>query len=242
MNKNNDFFSKIRLLLTDTNQLKSYLPQINSAGYPFIALFFFVSLLLSLFSDFLGWIGFILSLWCVYFFRDPSRVTPDLKNIVVAPADGKIIKIDVSKNPEILSEKKTSEMQKISIFMNVFNVHVNRIPVSGKIVWLKYIPGTFLNASLDKSSEDNERMIAKIQVSSNVFVYVVQIAGLIARRIKCDLTENQSVNCGERYGIIRFGSRLDIYMPKDFSVKVKTGQLAICGETVLAEFKLPRSK
>ena len=223
MNKNNDFFSKVRLLLTDTNQLKSYLPQINSAGYPFIALFFFVSLLLSLFSDFLGWIGFVLSLWCVYFFRDPNRVTPDLKNIVVAPADGKIIKIDVSKNPEVLSEKKTLEMQKISIFMNVFNVHVNRIPVSGKIVWLKYIPGTFLNASLDKSSEDNERMIAKIQVSSNVFVYVVQIAGLIARRIKCDLTENQSVNCGERYGIIRFGSRLDIYMPKDFSVKVKTG-------------------
>ena len=133
-------------------------------------------------------------------------------------------------------------MQKISIFMNVFNVHVNRIPVSGKVVWLKYIPGTFLNASLDKSSEDNERMIAKIEVSNNVFVYVVQIAGLIARRIKCDLSENQSVSCGERYGIIRFGSRLDIYMPKDFSVKVKTGQLAICGETVLAEFKLPGSK
>ena len=116
------FFSKIRLLLSETDQLKSYLPQINSAGYPFIALFFFVSLLLSLFSDFLGWIGFILSLWCVYFFRDPSRVTPDLKNIVVAPADGKIIKIDLSKNPEVLSEKKTSEMKKISIFMNVFNV------------------------------------------------------------------------------------------------------------------------
>ncbi len=242
MNKNNDFFSKIRLLLSDTEKLKSYLPQINSAGYPFIVLFFFVSLLLSLFSDFLGWIGFVLSLWCVYFFRDPNRVTPDLKNIVVAPADGKIIKIDVSKNPEVLSEKKTLEMQKISIFMNVFNVHVNRIPVSGKIVWLKYIPGTFLNASLDKSSEDNERMIAKIEISKNFFVYVVQIAGLIARRIKCDLSENQSVNCGERYGIIRFGSRLDIYMPKDFTVKVKTGQLAISGETVLAEFKLPGSK
>lgn len=242
MNKNNDFFSKIRALLSDTDQLKSYLPQINSAGYPFIALFFFVSLLLSLFSDFLGWIGFILSLWCVYFFRDPNRVTPDFKNIVVAPADGKVIKIEVSKNPEVLSEKKTSEMQKISIFMNVFNVHVNRIPVSGKIVWLKYIPGTFLNASFDKSSEDNERMIAKIEVSNNIFVYVVQIAGLIARRIKCDLSENQSVNCGERYGIIRFGSRLDIYMPKDFSVKVKAGQLAISGETVLAEFKLPGSK
>ena len=242
MNKPNDFFSKIRFLFNDIQQIKSYLPKINSAGYPFIALFFFVALLLSLFSDFLGWIGFILSLWCVYFFRDPSRVTPDLKNIVVAPADGKIIKIDLSKNPEVLSEKKTSEMQKISIFMNVFNVHVNRIPVSGKIVWLKYIPGTFLNASLDKSSEDNERMIAKIEVYKNVFVYVVQIAGLVARRIKCDLSENQSVNCGERYGIIRFGSRLDIYMPKDFLLKVKTGQLAISGETVVAEFKLPGSK
>ena len=110
-------------------------------------------------------------------------------------------------------------MTKISVFMNVFNVHVNRVPVSGKVVWLKYIPGTFINASLDKSSENNERMIAKIEVEKNVFIFVVQIAGLIARRIKCDLTENQIVKVGERFGIIRFGSRLDIYIPKTLMLK-----------------------
>ena len=154
-------------------------------------------MLLSLFSDFLGWIGFLLSLWCVYFFRDPERVTPDIKNTVISPADGKIVKVVSAKSPENLQDKQPIQMTKISVFMNVFNVHVNRIPITGKVVWLKYIPGTFINASLDKSSENNERMIAKIEVEKDIFVYVVQIAGLIARRIKCDLTENQSVVAGE---------------------------------------------
>ena len=242
MNKDSDFFSKIKLLLKDTEQLKKLFPAINAAGYPFIALFFFIALLLSLISDFLGWIGFILSLWCVYFFRDPERVTPGIENIIVSPADGKIVKVDLANSPENLKDKQTIQMMKISIFMNVFNVHVNRIPVTGKVVWLKYIPGTFLNASLDKSSENNERMIAKIELDKNSFIYVVQIAGLVARRIKCDLTENQSVNVGERYGIIRFGSRLDVYLPKDFNVKVNEGQMAISGETILADFKLSKSK
>tara|TARA_Y100000994_G_C15558747_1_gene387331 strand:+ start:106 stop:834 length:729 start_codon:yes stop_codon:yes gene_type:complete len=242
MNKDSDFFSKIKLLLKDTEQLKKLFPTINAAGYPFIALFFFIALLLSLISDFLGWIGFILSLWCVYFFRDPERVTPGIENIIVSPADGKIVKVDLANSPENLKDKQTIQMMKISIFMNVFNVHVNRIPVTGKVVWLKYIPGTFLNASLDKSSENNERMIAKIELDKNSFIYVVQIAGLVARRIKCDLTENQSVNVGERYGIIRFGSRLDVYLPKDFNVKVNEGQMAISGETILADFKLSKSK
>ena len=205
-------------------------------------MFFFIALLLSLFSDFLGWIGFLLSLWCVYFFRDPERVTPDIKNTVISPADGKIVKVVSAKSPENLQDKQPTQMTKISVFMNVFNVHVNRIPVTGKVVWLKYIPGTFINASLDKSSEHNERMIAKIEVEKNIFVYVVQIAGLIARRIKCDLTENQSVVAGKRYGIIRFGSRLDVYVPKESSVKVKEGQLAISGETILADLKLSKSK
>ena len=242
MSKDNDIFSKIKLLLNDTEQLKKIFPPINSAGYPFIALFFFIALLLSLFSDFLGWIGFLLSLWCVYFFRDPERVTPDIKNTVISPADGKIVKVVSAKSPENLQDKQPIQMTKISVFMNVFNVHVNRIPVTGKVVWLKYIPGTFINASLDKSSEHNERMIAKIEVEKDIFVYVVQIAGLIARRIKCDLTENQSVVVGERYGIIRFGSRLDVYVPKESSVKVKEGQLAISGETILADLKLSKSK
>ena len=121
--------------------------------------------------------------------------------------------------------------------MNVFDVHVNRIPISGKIAWLKYVPGTFLNASLDKSSENNERMIAKIEVSKGVFVYVVQIAGLIARRIKCELTENDSVKIGQRYGLIRFGSRVDVYFPIESKVKILVGQTSIAGETVLAELE-----
>ena len=121
--------------------------------------------------------------------------------------------------------------------MNVFNVHVNRIPISGKIVWLKYVPGTFFNASLDKASENNERMIIKIEVSKNNYVYVVQIAGLIARRIKCDLNENQNVNVGERFGIIRFGSRVDLYIPLNSIVKVMEGQTVIAGETIVAQMK-----
>ena len=173
MNKDSDFFSKIKLLLKDTEQLKKLFPAINAAGYPFIALFFFIALLLSLISDFLGWIGFILSLWCVYFFRDPERVTPGIENIIVSPADGKIVKVDLANSPENLKDKQTIQMMKISIFMNVFNVHVNRIPVTGKVVWLKYIPGTFLNASLDKSSENNERMIAKIELDKNSFIYAL---------------------------------------------------------------------
>ena len=121
--------------------------------------------------------------------------------------------------------------------MNVFNVHVNRIPMSGKIVWLKYVPGTFFNASLDKASENNERMIIKIEVSKNNFIYVVQIAGLIARRIKCDLNENQNVNVGERFGIIRFGSRVDLYLPLNSPIKVLEGQTVIGGETIIAQMK-----
>ena len=133
-------------------------------------------------------------------------------------------------------------MQKISIFMNVFDVHINRIPISGKISWLKYVPGTFLNASLDKSSEDNERMIIKIEYSKNKYVYVVQIAGLIARRIKCDLSENQSVTIGDRFGLIRFGSRVDLYFPNDCDPLVSEGQTSISGETILADFKILKSK
>ena len=242
MNKNNDLITKIKSLLSDSEQLKKFFPAINSEGYPFIALFFFIALLFSLISDFLGWVGFLLSLWCVYFFRDPNRFTPDMDNTVISPADGKIVKVDLAKSPEILKDKQRVSMTKISVFMNVFNVHVNRVPVTGKVVWLKYVPGTFINASLDKSSENNERMIAKIEVEKNVFVNVVQIAGLIARRIKCNLTENQSVKVGERYGIIRFGSRLDVYVPENFNVKVKEGQLAISGETILADFVSSKSK
>ena len=233
MNEKKPFsFKNIANQLED---LKNFIPPINTAGYPFIILFALFALILSLISDFLGWIGFILTLWCVYFFRDPERVIPEKKNIIISPADGKILFAGPSKAPENLSDNKQQDLNKVSIFMNIFNVHVNRIPISGKVIWLKYVPGTFLNASLDKSSENNERMIVKIEVSKGVFIYVVQIAGLIARRIKCDLTENESVTIGQRYGLIRFGSRVDVYFPKDFNVLVNKGQTSISGETILAD-------
>ena len=234
--------SSFESIINQLEDLKNFLPPINSAGYPFIILFALVAFILSLISDFLGWIGFILTLWCVYFFRDPERVIPEKTNILVSPADGKIVFSGFSKSPENLSDNKQLDLNKVSIFMNVFDVHVNRIPISGKITWLKYVPGTFLNASLDKSSENNERMIAKIEVSKGVFVYVVQIAGLIARRIKCELTENDSVKIGQRYGLIRFGSRVDVYFPKNFNILVSKGQTSISGETIIADFNLTKSK
>ena len=234
--------SSFESIINQLEDLKNFLPPINSAGYPFIILFALVAFILSLISDFLGWIGFVLTLWCVYFFRDPERVTPEKTNVLVSPADGKIVFSGFSKSPENLSDNKQLDLNKVSIFMNVFDVHVNRIPISGKITWLKYVPGTFLNASLDKSSENNERMIAKIEVSKGVFVYVVQIAGLIARRIKCELTENESVTMGQRYGLIRFGSRVDVYFPKNFNLLVNKGQTSISGETIIADFNLTKSK
>ena len=234
--------SSFESIINQLENLKDFLPPINSAGYPFIVLFAVVAFILSLISDFLGWIGFILTLWCVYFFRDPERVTPKKTNVLISPADGKIVFSGLSKSPENLSDNKQLDLNRVSIFMNVFDVHVNRIPISGKVIWLKYVPGTFLNASLDKSSENNERMIVKVEVSKGVFVYVVQIAGLIARRIKCDLTENESVTMGQRYGLIRFGSRVDVYFPKNFNILVNEGQTSISGETIIADFNLTKSK
>ena len=239
MKDNNEKLNKI---LNTIDGLKKFIPPIHPAGFPFIIIFIVAALILSVISDFLGWVGFILTIWCTYFFRDPERVKPDKNNILLSPADGKILFVGKSKSPDNLSDNQSKEMQKISIFMNVFDVHINRIPISGKISWLKYVPGTFLNASLDKSSEDNERMIIKIEYSKNKYVYVVQIAGLIARRIKCDLSENQSVTIGDRFGLIRFGSRVDLYFPNDCDPLVSEGQTSISGETILADFKLIKSK
>ena len=237
-----DNHEKLNKILNAIDGLKKFIPPIHPAGFPFIIIFIVAALILSVISDFLGWVGFILTIWCTYFFRDPERVKPDKNNILLSPADGKILFVGKSKSPDNLSDNQSKEMQKISIFMNVFDVHINRIPISGKISWLKYVPGTFLNASLDKSSEDNERMIIKIEYSKNKYVYVVQIAGLIARRIKCDLSENQSVTIGDRFGLIRFGSRVDLYFPNDCDPLVSEGQTSISGETILADFKLLKSK
>ena len=217
--------------------LNDFFVPIHKTGYPFIVIFLIVSLILGAISSFLGWTGLILTLWCVYFFRDPYRITPDNTDSIISPADGKIISVEDTNLPGEFKEKK--QMKKISIFMNVFNVHVNRVPVSGKVVSLNYIPGAFSNASLDKASEKNERMLIKMEFNGKNNLYFVQIAGLIARRIKCDLNVDQSVNVGEKFGIIRFGSRVDVYLPNDCLVEVLKGQTVIGGETKLANIKKP---
>ena len=214
---------------------KSVLVPIHPSGLPFIIIFCLITLIIGWIWSPLFFIGLILTLWCIYFFRNPERISPENidNSLVIAPADGKIIEIeDITPDEEIGLPK--NKYTKIGIFMNVFNVHVNRIPVSGKVIWLKYVPGAFFNASLDKSSKKNERMISKIEIKRDVFVYVVQIAGLVARRIKCELEENQSVNIGDRFGIIRFGSRVDLFI-KNQKILTKIGQNVVAGESLLAK-------
>lgn len=215
---------------------REFLTPIHSSGYPFIFIFFIFSLLLGALSDFLGWIGLILTGWCIFFFRDPIRFTPKDKNLIISPADGKVLKTSIESLPEGFNSKV--KMNKLSVFMNVFNVHVNRIPLSGKVTELRYIPGAFFNASLDKASKQNERMCITLEVAKNKYIYLVQIAGLVARRIKCDLEKNQSVNTGEKFGIIRFGSRVDIYIPEELKFNVIEGQTLIAGESIIARFKV----
>ena len=221
--------------LLENDFLNDLFVPIHKTGYPFIVIFFIVSLILGTISSLLGWLGFVLTIWCVYFFRDPVRYTPQTKKHIISPADGKILSIVDTNLPKEFAEKK--QMKKISIFMNVFNVHVNRIPVDGKIKSLNYIPGAFFNASLDKSSEENERMLIKMEFNGKDSLYFTQIAGLVARRIKCDLNIDQSVKVGEKFGIIRFGSRVDLYMPTDYEVEVLKGQTVIGGETKIASIK-----
>ncbi len=213
---------------------------VHPAGYPFIIIFFAVTFIGALIDETLGLLLLPVALWCVYFFRDPVRVTPKKAGLIVSPADGMVSA--VAKNvtlPEELDELDTSDATytRVSIFLNVFDVHVNRVPVAGKIIQTVYKPGKFLNANLDKASEENERSAALVKTKDGVHVGFVQIAGLIARRIICDLEEKQDVKTGEKYGIIRFGSRADVYLPKGVSSLVCVGQRMIGGETVLADYK-----
>ncbi|MAH78432.1 MAG: phosphatidylserine decarboxylase family protein [Rickettsiales bacterium] len=230
-----DLFEKVNTWLNDVEFLKSFLVPIHSAGFPFIIIFALVSLILGSISDFLGWLGIFLTAWCVYFFRDPIRVVPNIKDSIISPADGKVLPIIEVQPPEEIGIKE--KMKKISIFMNVFNVHVNRVPIGGKIKKLSYEPGAFFNASLDKASKLNERMSIKLEVEKGIEIVFVQIAGLIARRIKCELDENQIVKSGEKFGLIRFGSRLDIYLPLDSNINILEGQTVIAGETIIANLK-----
>ncbi|MAV87508.1 MAG: phosphatidylserine decarboxylase family protein [Rhodospirillaceae bacterium] len=216
--------------------LKPILTPINRAGWPFIAIFIIITIILAYISETLGWIGIVLTAWCMYFFRDPSRVTPNRDGLVVSPADGTIQIIEEAQPPPEL-EMGGETYTKIAIFMNVFNVHVNRIPLSGTIKKLVYHPGKFFNASLDKASILNERQSVQIDFGKTRSLVLVQIAGLIARRIKCELNEEQQVITGERFGLIRFGSRVDLYIPKKIPIFVSVGQSTIAGETIIADLK-----
>lgn len=221
--------------------IKAVFVPIHPAGWMFIAIFAVVTLLLSLISPIFLWIGLIATGWCVYFFRDPVRITPIREGLIVSPADGVVQKITTMTPPEEL-ELGSAERVRVSIFLNVFNVHVNRIPIEGSITKLHYFPGKFFNAALDKASEENERQNVKITMPDGDTLGVVQIAGLVARRILCDLKEGQSVKTGERFGIIRFGSRTDIYLPVGAKALVIEGQTAIGGETVIADLKSNESE
>ena len=218
------------------DSIREFVPSIHKEGYFFISVFAIITLVFFVWSQSLGWFGVILTLWCIFFFRDPNRVVPHQENIVVSPADGIVQKIEKAKLPKEIANTQ-DEMNRISIFLNVFDVHVNRIPIAGVVKKLNYHHGKFFNASLDKASEHNERQSILLELSNKSEIGVVQIAGLIARRIVCDLKDDQKVTTGERFGIIRFGSRVDLYLPTSFDIKVLKGQRMIGGETVIGEFK-----
>lgn len=214
-------------------QMKNFIPKINEEGYIFIIIFAVVSLFFSLFSETLGWIGLIVTAWCIYFFRDPNRVTPDSEDLVISSADGVVSKIEEVALPKELGLNKDLGIR-ISVFLNIFDVHVNRFPVSGSVVNCHYHPGAFFNASLDKASEENERQYIHIKTKSNKDVVVTQIAGLIARRIVCHAEVGEEARVGTRFGLIRFGSRVDIYLPREVNVLVHENQRVIAGETIFA--------
>jgi phosphatidylserine decarboxylase len=208
---------------------------IRKEGYPFIAIAAIAALLLGQLWEPLGWLFVIIALWVCYFFRDPERVTPVRDGLVVSPADGRVSMITTLVPPAEL-ELPAEPMQRVSVFMNVFDCHVNRSPVAGRIVQILYTPGLFLNAELDKASEDNERNALVIQAGATR-IGVVQIAGLVARRIVGFVQTGDELGAGERFGLIRFGSRVDVYLPASAQILVGVGQVAIAGETVLADLR-----
>lgn len=213
---------------------KPVLIPINREGWAFVTLFAIVTIVLGLIWEPLWFPGIILTAWCAYFFRDPNRVTPVRQGLVISPADG-VVQMIVKAAPPPELEMGTTPLTRISVFMNVFNVHVNRIPVDATITKLHYRPGKFLNASLDKASIDNERQSIALETADGKQFAMVQIAGLVARRILCDLEPGQDVKCGQRFGMIRFGSRVDVYLPKGVVPQVCVGQLTLAAETVLAD-------
>ena len=213
--------------------IEKIFPKIHSEGYRFLVIFGIATIVLYFIHGFLGFIGFVLTIWCYYFFRDPERISINDDNYLTSPADGLVLQVIETNGPKELG-LENRKFTKISIFMNVFDCHVNRSPCSGKVLEILYKPGKFLNASLDKASEDNERNYYKIQNNLGEEVIVVQIAGLIARRIVTEVSVDQEVQQGSRIGMIRFGSRADIYF-ENYKPLIKINQKTIAGETLLAK-------
>jgi phosphatidylserine decarboxylase len=209
-------------------------PPLHREGYRMLAIAVIITMLLMLINKVLGVVGFVLTVWVYYFFRDPERYPINDDSYLVSPADGIISLISTVRGPKELN-MENSEYQRVSVFMNVFNCHVNRVPVSGKIDEIFYKPGKFIDASLDKASEDNERNLIKYSNNSGKNFAIVQIAGLVARRIICEVKQGQNLNQGDRIGIIRFGSRVDLYFDNEYKLLVREGQTVVAGESLLAK-------
>ncbi|MFZ0097063.1 MAG: phosphatidylserine decarboxylase [Gemmobacter sp.] len=217
-----------------SDMLKTFIKPMHPEGIKFVAIFGVITLLLFWLWDPLGWIGVGLTIWCYYFFRDPKRAVPQGDGLMISPADGVVSLIERAVPPPELG-MANDPLLRVSVFMSVFNCHVNRAPIAGKLVKMAYRPGKFLNASLDKASEDNERNSLCLELADGRRIAVVQIAGLVARRIVPFVSEGQGLKTGERFGLIRFGSRVDVYLPEGVSPLVAVGQTCIAGETVIAE-------
>jgi len=214
---------------------EAVLTPIHKEGHRFIAIFFAVSLLLFYFvTPTLGWVGLIITAWCIYFFRDPNRVVPKAPGVLVSPADGTVSAV-IETAPPVELGMGDDPCVRISIFLSVFNVHVNRVPTAGKITGLAYVHGKFLSAADDSAGEENERQLVRMTTSDGHDIAFAQVAGLVARRILCDLKEGDEVDRGDRFGLIRFGSRTDIYLPKGMTSTVDVGQTMIGGETIIAQ-------
>jgi phosphatidylserine decarboxylase len=209
-------------------------PPLHREGYRMLAIAVIITMLLMLINKVLGVVGFVLTVWVYYFFRDPERYPINDDSYLVCPADGIVSLISTVRGPKELN-MENSEYQRVSVFMNVFNCHVNRVPVSGKIDEIFYKPGKFIDASLDKASEDNERNLIKYSNNSGKNFAIVQIAGLVARRIICEVKQGQNLNQGDRIGIIRFGSRVDLYFDNEYKLLVREGQTVVAGESLLAK-------
>jgi phosphatidylserine decarboxylase len=218
----------------------TFIKPMHPEGKRFVAVFAVVALILFVIWEPLGWIGVGLTIWCYYFFRAPERVVPDAPGLVVSPADGVVSLIERAVPPPELGLSDTPLMR-VSVFMSVFNCHINRAPVAGRVTRVAYKPGKFLNASLDKASEDNERNSLILEMEDGRTLGVTQIAGLVARRILCFTEDGAPLRRGERFGLIRFGSRLDVYLPEGVEPEVALGQTMIAGESVIARLNGPAS-